>query len=346
MKVTLKIMIVLGVLFLNSYLFGQAPEGINYQAIVRDASGNLMINQNVDVIFNINQSTLGGVTVYSESQSLTTNAYGGFSTIIGQGTATSGTFETIEWGANYFFLNVNVDGNDLGTSQLMSVPYALHAKTAESVTNPIWKTKSSNGDYYTVGESVIIGDSNANANTLTVRNSSVISGFGEMVDFISDTLSANSDILNLKTGDETPDNAQFIECRRGNQTQFLINTDGSVYSKKEIKTDSSLIVADEVNRISTGDANLIPIAYGSVSPSGSVYSGTGNFTVSKTGVGEYTLSIVGESFTYLDYTVVVSLVGSSGFIFSSSLSGDMKVYTKDVSAISDDKRFNFVVYKN
>jgi hypothetical protein len=344
MKTTFKLAMALSVLLMSSSLFAQTPEGVNYQATVRNASGDLMVSQDIDVIFNINATTMSGTTIYSESHTLTTNAYGSFSAVVGQGSPTTGMFSAIEWSADEYFLNVNVDGNDLGTSQLMSVPYALHSKTADNVVDPIWKKKQSNGDYYTMGESVIIGDSIASANILTIRQTHVS---GEMIDLRADTLNSSSDLINLYAGPESGTNGQFIECNYGNSTSFKVNTDGSVYANKQIETDSSLIVGNEVNRTATGAANLVPIAYGNVSSTGVINSGTGNFSVNTTGTGAYSINIIGESFFYTNYSVSL-LISSSipGFISMNSSGGNMLVYTKDTSGASSNKSFTFIIYKN
>ena len=113
---------------------GQAPEGINYQATVRNSSGALMTSQSVTVVFAIRQSSTIGAIIYQENHTVTTNAYGGFNTIIGSGTATTGTFSSINWGTGTYYLSVTVNGNNLGTTQLLSVPYALYSKTSGSST--------------------------------------------------------------------------------------------------------------------------------------------------------------------------------------------------------------------
>ncbi|MGB1041384.1 MAG: tail fiber domain-containing protein [Flavobacteriales bacterium] len=113
---------------------GQAPEGINYQATVRNSSGALMTSQSVTVVFAIRQSSTIGAIIYQENHTVTTNAYGGFNAIIGSGTATTGTFSSINWGTGTYYLSVTVNGNNLGTTQLLSVPYALYSKTSGSST--------------------------------------------------------------------------------------------------------------------------------------------------------------------------------------------------------------------
>jgi hypothetical protein len=121
--------------------FGQAPEGFKYQAVVRDAGNTILNNQVVGMQMTIQQGFIGGTTVYQETFTPTTNGYGLINLEIGSGTVISGDFTTIDWSVGPYFIETAVDitgGTSyavMGTSQLMSVPYALHSKTAESVTN-------------------------------------------------------------------------------------------------------------------------------------------------------------------------------------------------------------------
>ena len=121
--------------------FGQAPEGFKYQAVVRDA-GNIILNsQAVGMRMTILQGSLPGTLVYQETFTPTTNAYGLVNLEIGNGTVVSGTFATINWANGPFFIETAVDVSGgtsytvMGTSQLMSVPFALHANTANNVVN-------------------------------------------------------------------------------------------------------------------------------------------------------------------------------------------------------------------
>jgi hypothetical protein len=134
MKTSTKISLIISFLAISFSSLAQAPEGINYQATVRNSSGALMTSQSVAVIFSIRQTSAIGTIIYQETHSVTTNNYGGFTAIIGGGAATSGTFNSINWSSNSYYLNVTVNGNDLGTTQLISVPYALYAKTSGSST--------------------------------------------------------------------------------------------------------------------------------------------------------------------------------------------------------------------
>lgn len=118
--------------------FGQAPEGFKYQAVVRDAGNTILNNQAVGMQMTIQQGSIGGTTVYQETFAPTTNGYGLVNLDIGSGTVVSGDFTTIDWSAGPYFIETAVDVSGgtsyavMGTSQLMSVPYALYAKYAEN----------------------------------------------------------------------------------------------------------------------------------------------------------------------------------------------------------------------
>ncbi len=120
--------------------FSQAPEGFKYQAVVRDAGNTILNNQAVGMRMTIQQGSIGGIIVYQETFVTTTNGYGLVNLEIGSGT-TAYDFTTIDWANGPYFIETAVDVTGgtsyavMGTSQLMSVPYALHANTAENVTN-------------------------------------------------------------------------------------------------------------------------------------------------------------------------------------------------------------------
>ena len=109
----------------------QAPQGFNYQATVRNSAGALIVNQNVLVKFNVYQNAANGTIVYSENQSVTTDDLGHINLVVGQGTSNAGTFTNINWGSGSYFLGIELNTGsgylDMGTTQLMSVPYALYS---------------------------------------------------------------------------------------------------------------------------------------------------------------------------------------------------------------------------
>src|SRR3954467_1628029 len=94
------------VLFMNA----QVPQGIQYQGIARDNTGSVYQNAALTVRFDIHTGTATGSVVYSEDHSLTTNGFGLFTAVIGNGTVNSGTFPGINWASGAKFLEVSVGG--------------------------------------------------------------------------------------------------------------------------------------------------------------------------------------------------------------------------------------------
>jgi len=128
-----KITLLTTLIFAVIISFAQVPNAFKYQTVIRDASGNILQNQNVSLRFKIHNNTASGTVLYSETQTLTTNQFGLVSLSIGNGTVVSGDFSTIPWGTNSKFLEVELDPNggssytSMGTSQLLSVPYAQYS---------------------------------------------------------------------------------------------------------------------------------------------------------------------------------------------------------------------------
>ena len=127
------------VIFISQYGYSQAPEGINYQAVLRKSNGQLWSNYALTSKIEINQGNFSGPTVYAESHNSTSNNQGIVNYVIGNGTVLAGNFESIDWGLGPYYLKLSVDFNNgdgmqvYGIQQLVSVPYALHAKVADSI---------------------------------------------------------------------------------------------------------------------------------------------------------------------------------------------------------------------
>ncbi len=115
-------------------IFAQAPQGLNYQATVRNNAGALIINKSVSFKFNIIQINSATTPVYSENQTVTTDDLGQVSLVIGKGTASTGSFATIDWSVGTYYLGIELNAGNgfvaMGTTQLLSVPYALYAKSS------------------------------------------------------------------------------------------------------------------------------------------------------------------------------------------------------------------------
>lgn len=137
-----KCLFLLAVSFMSYFLAvnAQAPDGINYQAIARDASGAELKNRNISIKAGLLFSSPSGTLLYEETHTAVTNQFGLFNITLGTGISTGmGTVSSpsnINWGAGTHFLKIEMDPDggtnfiSVGTVQLMSVPYALYAKTA------------------------------------------------------------------------------------------------------------------------------------------------------------------------------------------------------------------------
>jgi len=130
---------ILLVLCFAAALQAQVPEKMSYQAVIRDSGDELVKNTQVGMRISILQGSATGTAVYTETQTPTTNANGLVSIQFGGGAG----FSAIDWSSGVYFLKTETDINGgtnysiTGTSQLLSVPYALYAKTAGNVSTNI-----------------------------------------------------------------------------------------------------------------------------------------------------------------------------------------------------------------
>jgi hypothetical protein len=126
-------------LVMSTGILAQSPEAFKYQAVARDASGNVLANTTVSFRISILRGSATGSVVYTELHTYTTNAFGLVDLEIGKGTNPKGTFSIISWANDTHYVKVEMDPaggtayQDMGVSQLLSVPYALHAGTAGKV---------------------------------------------------------------------------------------------------------------------------------------------------------------------------------------------------------------------
>ncbi|MEQ8473325.1 MAG: hypothetical protein RIC35_19165 [Marinoscillum sp.] len=125
-----RIITTISILLLAIVAMAQSPQNLDYQGILRNTEGEPLANQNVTAKFSILSGSSSGTSVYVETQALTSNAFGLIQAKIGTGTATTGSFSSVDWSSTTHFIKVAIDlgsgFEDFGTSQLSSVPYALY----------------------------------------------------------------------------------------------------------------------------------------------------------------------------------------------------------------------------
>ncbi len=132
-KILVAITLLLGVLL----GYSQVPNGFNYQAVLRNSSGDLIADQSVDIEISIIDENSGGTVLYTETHTKITNSYGLVNLVIGSETPDLGVFEDVIWAVNDKYIQIKVNAGsgltDMGTFQLLTVPFAMHAASATNL---------------------------------------------------------------------------------------------------------------------------------------------------------------------------------------------------------------------
>lgn len=292
-----KLYTLLATLLVTASIFAQAPEKMSYQAIVRDASDALVVSTPVGMQISILQGSASGTAVYVETQTPTTNANGLVSIEVGSGSVVSGTFNTIDWSTNSYYIKTDVDPTGgtsysiSGTSQLLSVPYALFAKSSAGVSGAEWTTAGNNIRNTNTG-SVVVGSNvnNSNLNFYVTNNSAPkmaignIGGFNNVnsgeLHFAEDTNYAASECgikfqhngnlnhLYLIGGCPTPDTiARFQREGQSNMRRLKLGINYNSNSGNQLSVDG--------NSDFTGDVTIT----GNLTVTGTLAKGGGTFKI-------------------------------------------------------------------
>lgn len=171
--------------FACTLAFAQAPQGFNYQAIARNASGIALTNQAVGIQISLRQGASNGTIVYSETHAVTSNNIGLINLVVGNGTITTGTFSGISWANGPYFIEVSIDitggGNYsvIGTQQLMSVPYALYAANSGAIgATGLTGSTGNNGVTGATGNTGLTGLTGTTGSTGTTGNTGATGATG------------------------------------------------------------------------------------------------------------------------------------------------------------------------
>jgi len=157
-------------LFISYVISAQTPQRFNYQAVVRNASNTILVNQPVGIRISLLQGSATGTAVFVETHSLSTNTYGQVMLEIGGGTLVSGSIVSINWATGTYFIKTETDpsgGSNYSlsaTTRLLSVPYAMHAG------NGLGAGSANNQILYWNGSGWIVLNPGVNGQVLTICN--------------------------------------------------------------------------------------------------------------------------------------------------------------------------------
>ena len=136
-----KLIILFTVLLFAMTGIAQTPNQFKYHAVLRNADGTIITDENITVDVSILQGSATGTSVFNEQHSVSTTAQG----VINLNIGSVSDLSVVDWSADVYFIEILVNGTVMGTSQLLSVPYALYAEKTG-----IW-IEDSNGVYYNKG---------------------------------------------------------------------------------------------------------------------------------------------------------------------------------------------------
>lgn len=186
-----------GLVFLGyTQIFGQSPQAFKYQTIARDNTGNIIPNKKVSFQMSILQGSVTGPVSYEETDTITTNAFGLANLAIGNGKVVSGNIASINWSNGPYYLQIEFDPTGgssytlMGTSQLLSVPYALYAQSAGGAWSLLGNAGTTPGNNF-------IGTTDANALQFKVNNTQA--GYIDY-NIATGNTGLGFDVLNANTG--------------------------------------------------------------------------------------------------------------------------------------------------
>lgn len=316
---SLLLIILLDLLCSSGNIFAQEGEGMSYQAAFRNSTSPVA-GANVNMQFTVIKDSVNGTVVYKETQTATSTSLGVVNCIIGKGTPSTGTWKTIAWNHSPMYLNVQADTTggtsfvDLGTTQLVASPYA---KSANGVT--MFETGTQN------------------PYKMVISHSSPYPTWGLRYNDTTDAFTF--------VGGGSP--SVDISSWNGNITTYNAYNPGPYpYSNSQygnINTAGNITTANKVQR-GADTSNMLPIAWGTISSTGTIVNASNNVSIAGHTAGIFDIAIAGETYSYLNYTTVISS-GGVGFISWGSLSGNLRVFTYNTTGTLTDQFFTFVTYK-
>jgi hypothetical protein len=322
--------------------FGQAPGILNYQAVLRNGSGDLLSNTNATVEVMILEGSATGSEVYSETHSVTSNTFGLLNFEIGAEDPI--IFSSINWANGPYFIKIVVDGNQMGTSQLLSVPYALYAENVAGSPGPKGDTgpQGPKGDSGDTGSQGLKGDK-GDTGILGATGDKGQQGIrGDKGDTGSQGLKGDKGDIGLQgsKGDKGDTGAQGPKGDKGDTG--LQGTKGDIGDTGPRGPNGYTGP--------TGPARCI--AFGCVLEDGTISSGSGNFTCTwDASNSNYKIKIGGEEYFYASFATIVTPAYSSilNYCFTDSADGNLLITMISLKSklplTGSQSVFHFAVFK-
>ena len=216
----------------SSLIFAQTPDQFKYQAVLRNTDGTIMTEESVTVVISILRSDLT-TSVFEETHNITTSSYG----LINLNIGSEEDLSVINWDLDEYFIEISVNGITIGTTQLLSVPYALHAKTAENITE---------------SDPVYLASEATNITSNDITNLSNLSGIN----------TGDQDLSGLAIQAALEDTALAIKAGIPDVSGFLTSETDPVYLASEATniTSNDITNLSNLSGINTGDQDLSTLA--------------------------------------------------------------------------------------
>lgn len=204
-----RVILVLTGCIINLFILqAQVPESFKYQSVIRNTDGEILVDQDVNLMIEILQGQIEGNIVCSETHYLTTNAFGLVTLEVGSKDSTD--FKSINWADGPYFLRVSMDGNVMGTTELLSVPYALYAKSSG---DPEYWQPQPGGIYYNEG--------NIGIGTAEPENTAALEIFSSSKGFLAPRMTSD-EIIHI----QNPANGLVVFCTTNSKFYAFISEDG------------------------------------------------------------------------------------------------------------------------